>query len=99
MDIKDLAAYGGFTLGLVNLGITIYKEFGKKAKLEIIESDFLIRNVDRIDYDFQIDLRFRAKNESVYIKEVLLQNRQYFTGNVIDDKREIRLNIPTPFQN
>lgn len=98
MDIKDFAAYGGLSLGLVNIGITLYKEFGKKGKLEILEADFTLRNVDRSLYDFQLDIRFRAKNENVFIKEIFLENRQCFTGNVIDDRRSINLNIPLDYK-
>lgn len=72
--LTPIAAFGGFILGLINLLILIYKEFFKKGKLEIEVQGFQIRSVDFASYDFQLDIRFHAKNGDVYIHEIIIHN-------------------------
>ena len=83
MDITKVAAFGGLIFWLVNLGIILYKEFFKSVELEVIDDDFYLKLSDNYpqEYDIQINLRFRAKFETIHIKRVFLINENEFTNH------------------
>jgi hypothetical protein len=95
MGLKDFAAFGGLILGLINLFLYIYKEFFRKGKLQILENKLTIKPAPT-NFDFQLDLRLRAKNENITINEIFLENDKAFSG--YDDIRSIELKIPIDYK-
>jgi len=98
MGIKDIAAFGGLLLGIVNLYLLLYKEFFKKAKIQVLESELLIRQIDRTVYNFQIKFRLFANKDTIHIKKVQLLNETAFTGNAIENICAVDLKIALPFE-
>ncbi|UEG53431.1 hypothetical protein LLH06_00370 [Mucilaginibacter daejeonensis] len=88
--MKDVAAFGGLLLGLLNLAITLYKEFYKKGKLsvELLTSD--VRYISEGLYHFQIDIRFSAKNDSVQLKQVSIGNPNKVFGEYSYNNYELQ---------
>lgn len=82
MEIKDFAAYGGLLLGLLNLGIYVYKEFFRRGYVEVVEEKFLIRKIkNQTSYAFSLDLKLRAKNDGISLNSIKLSNVSEITGN------------------
>lgn len=79
----DLAAVGGLLLGIINLGITIYKDFVVEGELEVSDEEFFIKMPEKYPqyYDIQIDLRLHAKKDDIFIKQVFLENKKDFYGD------------------
>ena len=50
--LTPIAAFGGFGLGIVNLGITIYKDFIRKAELIVEPILFRTRYTTEGEYQF-----------------------------------------------
>lgn len=95
MEFKDLAAFGGLTLGLINLSLYIYKEFFKKGKIEILDNELTIRPTPT-NFDFQLDLRLRANGDNITINEIYLENDKTFSG--YDDIKSIELKVPIEYK-
>jgi hypothetical protein len=77
--IKTIAAFGGFILGVLNFGITVYEKFGKKIKLNVeIEYSGMIQRGNELD--FKIDVNLGAINGDAYLKEVYLFNKGLFNS-------------------
>ena len=72
--IKIIAAFGGFALGIINIAITIYKEFIKSSKLYIEIEKASIRCVSKGEYDFQLNISFSAKNGSIHLKNIIIEH-------------------------
>lgn len=89
--LTPIAAFGGFALGLANLGITIYKDFFKRSKLEVEVLSFKTRYIREGEYNFQLDIRLFAKNGLVTIKEIKLKNKYDFTGSLFSSKDNLQL--------
>ena len=98
MKITEIAAFGGLLLGLANMYVLLYKEFFKKAKIQVLESKLIIRQIDRTLYNFQINFRLRANKDNIYIKKIQLLNETAFTGNAIENICAIDLNVALPFE-
>ncbi|XSG86568.1 MAG: hypothetical protein ACPW60_07560 [Methylohalobius sp. ZOD2] len=72
--LKTIAAFGGLGLGVINLAITIYKEFLKRPSLSVEVERADIRWRGNGDYDFKIDISMTAKNGDVYVKDMFIQH-------------------------
>lgn len=77
---KTVAAFGGLGLGVINLGLTVYKDFFIKAQLDVeIESARICcRRVG--EFDFQIVFSLKASKGSVYLKEIELHHEKEVFG-------------------
>ena len=95
MEFKDYAAFGGLSLGIINLFLYLYKEFLRKGKLQIIHNELTIKPKPT-NFDFQLDLKLRALNENISINEIFLENERNFTG--YDDTKSIELRIPIEYK-
>lgn len=89
--LTPIAALGGFALGLINLGITVYKDFFRKSKLKVEILSFKTRYVKEGEYNLQLDIRFKAENGLIVIKDVKLKNKDGFTGNASSERNEIQM--------
>lgn len=71
---KTVAAFGGLGLGLLNFGISMYKDFFRQGRLnlEIEKSDIKWRG--KGDYDFLISINLRANGKDVYLKAVWIEH-------------------------
>jgi hypothetical protein len=100
MKLETLAAFGGLTLGLINLGILIYKDFLVKGKLELLDDEFQLRLENKYPefYDIQIDLRLHAKKDNIQIKKVILLNQKEFTNERHNNIKEIELFRAIPYK-
>lgn len=72
--LKTIAAFGGLGLGLLNSGISLYKDFFRQGKVivEIEKSDIKWRGVGT--YDFLIIVNIRAIGKDVYLKDLWLEH-------------------------
>lgn len=89
--LTPIAAFGGFALGLINLGITVYKDFFRKSKLNVEILSFKTRYVEEGEYNLQLDVRFKAENGLIVIKDVKLKNKYGFTGDASSERNEIQM--------
>lgn len=88
--LTPIAAFGGFALGLINLGITVYKDFLRKSKLNVEILSFKTRYVKEGEYNLQLDVRFKAENGLIVIKDVKLKNKYGFTGDAFSEKMKFK---------
>lgn len=107
LNLRDIAAFGGLILGLINLFITIYEKFIRKPKLEIEIENFAIsdRNNNKI-IDLKLDIIAMSHNGDIYLKRVYLINKctnkipcsllSYHIGEVNGEGWEIRFEPPIP---
>ncbi len=72
--LKTIAAFGGLGLGVINLAITVYKEFFKRPNLSIEVDLAEIRWRGYGDYDFKLDISMIAKNGDVYVKDMFIEH-------------------------
>jgi hypothetical protein len=100
MKLETLAAFGGFILGIANLGFLFYKDFLVKGELELLDDELLIRPENRYPqfYDIQINLRLHAKKDNIHIKKVLLLNKTVFTNREHHNLKEIELYRAIPYR-
>lgn len=89
--LTPIAAFGGFALGLINLGITVYKDFFRKSKLNVEILSFKTRYTEEGVYNLQLDVRFYAENGLIVLKEIKLKNKYGFTGNASSERNEIQM--------
>ena len=89
--LTPIAAFGGFALGLINLGITVYKDFFRKSTLNVEILSFKTRYVEAGEYNLQLDIRFKAENGLIVIKDVKLKNKDGFTGDASSERNEIQM--------
>jgi hypothetical protein len=67
--LKTIAAFGGITLGIANLAITIYDKFLKRGKVSIeIEAPY-VKLLDTDWYVFQMKVAFISKVKENWIKQ------------------------------
>lgn len=97
--LTPIAAFGGFGLGIVNLGITVYKDFIRKAELIVEPILFRTRYASEGEYQFQLDIRLYAKKGLITIKDIKISNKETFTSidymesNEVPLRRAIRMNL------
>ena len=84
---KVIAALSGFFLGLLNLGLTIYNNYIKKAKLNINIDKATIRCINEGDYDFQVNLTLSSKNGPSYIKNIFIEHPTNCIGEYSNSNR------------
>jgi hypothetical protein len=72
--VKAFAAFGGFALGVVNLGLVLYKDFIRKGKLKVCVEQAAICWRGRGDYDFHINLSIHANGGDVYLRSARIRN-------------------------
>lgn len=89
--LTPIAAFGGFALGIVNLCITIYKDFIRKSKLNAEVLSFKTRYVEDGVYNLQLNVRLYAKNGLIVIKEIKVKNKYSFTGDASSERNEIQM--------
>jgi hypothetical protein len=89
--MKDFAAFGGLLLGLLNLAITLYKEFYKKGTLSVELLTCDVKNINEGLYHFQIDLRFSAKHDLVQLKQVSIGNPRKVFGEFSYNNSELEV--------
>lgn len=77
--IIAICAIAGFAISLINLGIIIYNNFIKKAKIKVEIEDFYTRYRDEGEYDFQLDCIIYAKDGDVRLRDISLYNKSSFT--------------------
>jgi len=77
MTINEWAGIIALPISIINLGITIYKEFFKKPKLtmEILNLKWVPRENGIVDFQFSI--RVKAINGDVYLRGVRLINKKH----------------------
>ena len=95
---KTIAAFGGLGLGLLNLAITIYKEFIKSSKLGMEIETAKIRYITAGEYQFQLNLSFSSKNGASYIKDIFLKHPTSCIGDY-SHVNIINLNKSIPYTN
>jgi hypothetical protein len=107
LSLRDIAAFGGLILGLINSFITIHEKFLKKPKLEIEIENFAIidRNNNRI-IDLKLDIIAMPHNGDIYFKRVYLINKctkeipcsslRYHIAEANDEGWEIQFEPPIP---
>lgn len=108
--VKIIAAFGGLGLGVLNLGITVYKDFFRKTKLIIEIDSASIRCVNEGEYDFQVNLSLRSKNGPSYLRNIFIEHpekciNEYDCKNIINAHRvldyqltDLLLNNPDDFK-
>ena len=69
---KTLAAYGGLALGLINLGLLIYKYYFRRGKLTAVIRRAEVRSVNYGDFDVQLELGVNAKGGAIFLREMEL---------------------------
>lgn len=74
-DLKTIAAFGGFTLGLANLLITIYDKFLKRGVICIELEKAYVKLLEIGYYGFQIDISLESQKSANWIKDVYLVHR------------------------
>lgn len=79
--IIAICAIAGFIISLINLGIIIYNNFIKKAKIQVKVKDFYTRFRDFGIYDFQLDCIIHAKHGDIRLKNVSLVNELAFCSD------------------
>ncbi|MBA3030225.1 MAG: hypothetical protein FP814_02495 [Desulfobacterium sp.] len=92
---KIIAAFGGFGLGILNLGISIYKEFIKRPKLEL---EIVMSNVFYVnegEYNFQINISLISKNGPCYLKDIFIKHPTnciggYSSSNIVNFNKAIQ---------
>ncbi len=71
---KTVAAFGGLGLGVLNIGISIYKDFFRQGKLDVVIEYADIKWRGQGDYDFLISISVRAKGKDVYLKDIWIEH-------------------------
>lgn len=87
--LTPIAAFGGFALGIINLGIIVYKDFIRKPHLRAELVSFSTRYVHAGEYQMQLNIRLFAKDGLITIKEVKLKNEFDFVGDIFSGRNEI----------
>jgi hypothetical protein len=107
LNLRDMAAFGGLILGLINLFIVIYEKFIRKPKLKIEIENFAIsdKNNNRI-IDLKLDIIAMPYNGDIYLKRIDLINKctnkipcyllRYHVAEVNGEGWEIRFEPPIP---
>lgn len=87
--ITAVAAFGGLILGIINLFLSLYKDFWRKGKLESTIEFADIRSVEEGLFDFQMNLSIKAINSDVYIQEIKLLARNKVFGAFMNESDNI----------
>lgn len=87
--ITLITAIGGFVLGLVNLGINLYKDFWRKGQLTAHIETKAIRGIGAGQFDFQINFIMRAKVRDIYIKDVRLEAGSQSFGSFMKEHNRV----------
>ncbi|AVH68553.1 hypothetical protein [Nostoc sp. 'Peltigera membranacea cyanobiont' N6] len=74
-DLKTIAAFGGFLLGLANLTITVYDKFLKRGTISGELGQAYAKLLDRGFYGFQFDLSLVSLKTANWIKDICLVHR------------------------
>jgi hypothetical protein len=91
-DLKTIAAFGGLALGLINLFVTIYKDFLRKGKLQLSVETARIRHLGYGRYQYQIDLLMTAAGGDVYLKDLYLCSEEkvfWYPNSEVGQARDI----------
>ncbi len=100
---KTIAAYGGFCLGLVNFAHSMYKDYWRKARLEVFVGDARIRTEVDGSYDIEVPIQLRGKGGAVTLRSAELRSKSDFTpelknchpiGLVMDHPGRSLLDVP-----
>lgn len=86
MEIKDIAAFGGLLLGIINLGFTIWEKFLKKPKSIVQLENSMLRCYSEGFYGFQIDGSIQAHGGDLYLKKIFIKNENAL---FYDEQREL----------
>jgi hypothetical protein len=78
--IKTLAAFGGFGLGFVNLGIMLYRDFWRKGKLLATVDSAIAKAVEAGLYDIQIIIRLEARGDDVFLNSMTIGHSENVFG-------------------
>ncbi len=73
-EIKTIAAFGGFLLGIANLLIVIFDKFINKGTLKVIIDKAEIKKIDRGYYAYQINLSLVAKHKDIWLNSAYIKN-------------------------
>ncbi|MGL1014334.1 hypothetical protein ACSTEF_21360 [Vibrio vulnificus] len=92
---KTVAAFGGLGLGAINLGLTVYKDFLKKPRLdlEVESARICCRSIG--EFDFQITFSLKASRGDVYLKEIELCHKEKVFGEY-DPSNKLVMNRLSP---
>lgn len=74
--LKDLAAFGGFGLGLINLYLLVYDKYLRKGGVEIDVHRADVKLESWGAYIAEIDFELRAKRRKIWIKSIYVRNDQ-----------------------
>ncbi|QBE66339.1 hypothetical protein [Pseudoduganella lutea] len=100
---KTIAAYGGLGLGLVNLAHSMYKDYWRKARLEVFVGDARIRTEVDGSYDIEVPIQLRGKGGTVTLRSAEIRSKTYITpelkhsrpiGLVMDHPGRSLLDVP-----
>jgi hypothetical protein len=71
---KTIAAFGGLALGIVNLGLSVYKDFWRTGKIKVNIELAQIKWRGAGNYDFQINLQMTASGKDIYLKKIYIEH-------------------------
>jgi hypothetical protein len=100
---KTIAAYGGLGLGIVNLALSIYKDYWRKASLEVSVTNAGIRTEAEGSYDIEVSIQLRCKGGRITLRSAEIRpstafspdfKRSYPVGVVFDHPGQSLLEIP-----
>lgn len=81
---RTIAAYGGLGLGLVNLTLSIYKDYWRKARLEVFVSDARIRTEANGLFDIEISIELRGRGGQVTLRSAAIRSKSSFSPDFKD---------------
>ncbi len=94
--IRTVAAFGGFGLGIVNLGISLYRDFWRKGRLLVAVDSAVAKAVEQGLYDFQVILRLEATDGDVFLHSVTLRHTENVFGPY-SARKNVALNKVYPY--
>lgn len=86
-----IAAFGGLILGIINLLLSLYKDFWRKGKLNIFIEDATIKGVQAGTYDFQINILLSNRNKEIHIRNAKLIAPSEIFGDYVNQHNEVPL--------
>ncbi|WP_143044810.1 hypothetical protein [Variovorax sp. YR216] len=89
--LQTVAAYAGLALGLINLGLLIYKDYLRRGRLTVTIRRAEVRALVFGTFDIQLDLDLSAKGGPIYIKEIVFEHSLMAVFNPSRDVKDRRI--------
>jgi hypothetical protein len=74
-DIKTIAAFSGFLLGLANLSVTVYEKFIRKGAFAVEVNKAVVRYLEPCQYVAQIEISIHSKGVKNWVKHLTIANK------------------------